>query len=133
MQRSQVMERVIQQELSQDNPHKQRRLEKFKQVLERERRAEYVALARVILDNCPGFLSVEDPLERKDIILRYSIFSMMPESTSNDKFRLFVESWMAVRYEIADRTMKKYGWDKLPFEERDAAQKVLLHDGEVNE
>jgi len=126
---SDVMRDVIQIELRQNNPNKERRLAKFKEVLERERKLECRELAKTILYNYPGIMSMTD-VERREIILRYSVFARLPESTGHsDTFRLLFEGWMKARYELAQVTMKKYGWQNLPFDERDTTLKVLLQEG----
>jgi len=126
------MLRVIEIEQSQDNPNKKERLALFMKVLERVRREDCLELAKTIFDYCPNFMNL-DPLERKELVLRFTIRSMLPESMQNDKFRKFVEAWFKARYEIVDAEMSAKGLDKLPWEEQDATRKAMLQWGYTND
>jgi hypothetical protein len=131
--KSDVMFRVLQQEASQDNPDKKRRLNKFYEVMCRERKLECRELASIILDKYPWFNLIEDPLERRELILRESVYQRLPESTSNDAFRILLEAWNQCRYELAQRIMVRHGWDRLDFESRDQTLKNLLQEGDSND
>ena len=130
---SDMMRDVILLELRQDNPNKERRLAKFREVLERERKIECRELTKTILEKYPGF-KLMTPLERREIILRESVYSRLPESTGHsDAFRLLLEGWNKARYELAEVTMRKYNFDKLPWEEKDQTRKAILQSGDSND
>jgi hypothetical protein len=125
------MEMVIDIEQSQNNPNKERRLEKFKQVLERERRAECLELAHAIVAERPDYLTLSKD-ERQYWILNFLVKQEIWQTPTND-FRLsaFIHALCALRQKMAEERVDRLYPDCTP-EERDMTIQVYLQEGGPN-
>jgi len=128
---SNLMEHIIEIEQSQNNPNKERRLEKFRQVLERERRAECLELAHAMVAERPDYATLSQD-EKILLILKFSVKQELWQTPLNE-FRLsaFVNAMCSLRQRLAEERVDRLYPDCTP-EEREMTIRVLLQEGGPN-
>lgn len=125
------MEYIVENELKQNNPNKERRLAKFRQVLERERRAECLEIAHAMVAERPDYLTLSKE-EQTLLILKFSVKQELWQTPLN-VFRLsaFINALCNLRQKLAEERVDRLYPDCTP-EERAQTIISILQEGGPN-
>jgi hypothetical protein len=121
-----IIEEILANLVAQSEPN-QKTIELYKNVLERERRAECLEHSKVILDSYPNYWTLPD-LERKEIIIRVTLASLVKEVPLNlPKLRCFLAAWIETLNTLVDQQIaaKFSDFDTWPIEEQEGTRRAM--------